>query len=225
MGQDQDLIYLRRPVEESYDGKEMPFGDLPKFTDWRSSPWYSDLTVRTYIVGFCGKVYPILKLSLYRPNEENPHATCFKMEDVEEFMVKVLKKRDFADYENKDRWRRRGRGVLAARNRKMFADFWEKWAEKKDAFQHLFDSHKAPIFIANVAPKFDNDRKITYNGCLKDVEFFRAVEPFTAFQELSMYWGNVAQPNRPIPEVSDEDMLIAKGFDPKWSFRKEPAAK
>jgi len=31
----------------------------------------------------------------------------------------------------------------------------------------------------------------------------------------------MAMPDKPIPEVSDADMVIAKGFN-KWSFRKEP---
>ncbi len=223
MGQDQEMIYLRRPVEESYYDKKMPFGDLPVFYDDYGRQ--TDLSVRIYVVGFCGKIYPIMRMHLYRPNGESSEATCFNMEDTEAFMVGALKKRDFADYENKDRWRRRGGGVLASRNRKVFEDFWKKWGEKKESFQNLFDEHKAPIFVATFGrhPWQDSNRKIVYNGCLKEVEFFRVIEPFTAFQELAMYWGNVAQPNRPIPEVSDEDLLVAKGFDPKWSFRKEPS--
>lgn len=64
---------------------------------------------------------------------------------------------------------------------------------------------------------------IEWNACLKDVDFFRVFDPFTAFQELSMYYGGVlVHPNRPIPDVSDEDMVEVKGFDKKWSFRKPP---
>jgi hypothetical protein len=44
---------------------------------------------------------------------------------------------------------------------------------------------------------------------------------YTAYQGLQMYFGAMAQPNRPIPEVSDKDMVSIKGFD-KWSFRKPP---
>jgi hypothetical protein len=36
-----------------------------------------------------------------------------------------------------------------------------------------------------------------------------------------MFMCNLAVPQKPIPEVSDADMVVAKGFD-KWSFRKEP---
>lgn len=44
---------------------------------------------------------------------------------------------------------------------------------------------------------------------------------YTAYQELQMWMSNQAIPHKPIPKVSDKDMVTAKGFD-KWSFRKEP---
>ena len=47
------------------------------------------------------------------------------------------------------------------------------------------------------------------------------MDTFTAYQELQMYFGALAQPNKPIPNVSDKDMVSIKGFD-KWSFRKRP---
>lgn len=237
MGQDQDLIYFRRLIEESYEGKDMPFGDLPKFYDsvvlhppTGRSNFYNAISVRMRVVGFCGKVYPILNMHLERSSGDQFNATCFNMEETEAFMVQALKKRDFENYESNHKsaaWRRRSGGVLSGRNRKVYKEFWQKWGEKQNAFQNLFDEQKVPLFVADYGtnPYHDSRRKITFNGCLKEVEFFRIVEPFTAFQELSMYWGNVAQPNRPIPEVSDEDMLVAKGFDPKWSFRKEPSKK
>jgi hypothetical protein len=59
---------------------------------------------------------------------------------------------------------------------------------------------------------------------LKDFEFYRKIDTYTAFQELAMFWGGLAQPNRPIPDVTDKDMVTAKGFN-KWSFRKEPTKK
>jgi hypothetical protein len=61
-----------------------------------------------------------------------------------------------------------------------------------------------------------------YNECLKELEFFRLIETYTAYQELQMFFGAMAQPNKPIPRVSDKDMASIKGFD-QWCFRKPPA--
>ena len=69
--------------------------------------------------------------------------------------------------------------------------------------------------------KHSREYKIVYNECLKELEFFRLMDTFTAYQELQMYFGAMAQPNRPVPQVSDKDMISIKGFD-NWSFRKPP---
>jgi hypothetical protein len=65
---------------------------------------------------------------------------------------------------------------------------------------------------------------ITYNDCLEPLKFVRVFDPYTAYQEIYMFVCNTAMPDKPIPKVSDADMVTAKGFD-KWSFRKEPRKK
>lgn len=56
---------------------------------------------------------------------------------------------------------------------------------------------------------------------LKDWGFARAVDPYTLFQELSMFIGGVLPRNpNPMVEITDQNVKVAKhGFD-KWSFRK-----
>lgn len=56
---------------------------------------------------------------------------------------------------------------------------------------------------------------------LKDWGFAKAVDPYTLFQELSMFVGGVLPRNpHPMVEITDPDIKAAKhGFD-KWSFRK-----
>jgi len=53
------------------------------------------------------------------------------------------------------------------------------------------------------------------------MEFFKIVDPFTAFQELSMFIGGIMGGKSPIMiEVADKDRIAKHGFD-KFSFRKE----
>jgi len=58
---------------------------------------------------------------------------------------------------------------------------------------------------------------------LKDIGFMRALDTYTAFQELSMFVGGVmARPGKPMVEITDDKVIAAKhGFD-NWSFRRMP---
>jgi hypothetical protein len=46
----------------------------------------------------------------------------------------------------------------------------------------------------------------------------------TTYQEIAMFLGGLATPQKPIPVPSDKDMVSIKGFD-RFSFRKEPTKK
>jgi hypothetical protein len=63
-----------------------------------------------------------------------------------------------------------------------------------------------------------------YNPKLKDWQFYRIVDTYTAYQEVFMYLGSLAVPLKEIPEISDKIMRDAKGFD-EWSFKKPPSKK
>ena len=54
---------------------------------------------------------------------------------------------------------------------------------------------------------------------LKDINFQKIVDPFTAYQELEMWLGGVIGQNPEPAEVSDAVKIQQHGFD-KWSFRK-----
>jgi len=49
----------------------------------------------------------------------------------------------------------------------------------------------------------------------------KIISPYQAFQEISMFIEMLGNPEKPIPQPSDDVMRDIKGFD-KWSFRKEP---
>lgn len=59
----------------------------------------------------------------------------------------------------------------------------------------------------------------TINPILKEFKFYRAVDTYTAFQEIAMYISGVigTGENNTIT-ISDKDMRDAKGFD-DWSFK------
>lgn len=62
---------------------------------------------------------------------------------------------------------------------------------------------------------------LTENPMLASFQMFRCLNAWQAFQELSMFWGNLAAPDRVPVTVADKDRITQHGFD-KWSFRRMP---
>lgn len=62
--------------------------------------------------------------------------------------------------------------------------------------------------------------QITINPQLFKIDFAKAIDPFTAFQELSMWVGGTLSQNKEPDEISDKYKIEQHGFDPAWSFRK-----
>ena len=226
-GQDRTLLYVRKPVEVpvGYGAHKQQLTeeqaelakDIPNFPPLPGRSWRrTKLTVDSYVVGFCGKIYPVLALTTMKSFDP---VFCFNVEQVDKFIGANFHKKEIEDYHaSKSRWSRRNRWSAEV-TRKSFVKCFAEFVEKQDHYADFFEEKKCPIFIR------DNTRStITFNGCLRELEFVRVIEPYTAFQELAMFWGGMAQPNRPIPEVTDKDMVTAKGFD-KYSFRKEKSKK
>lgn len=66
--------------------------------------------------------------------------------------------------------------------------------------------------------------QVVINPQLSDVEFFRCLEPYQAYQEISMFLGNLAAPERKTVVIEDKYRIEQHGFDLKQSFRKRPAS-
>lgn len=60
-----------------------------------------------------------------------------------------------------------------------------------------------------------------FNECnLSDVEFFKKLDGYEVYQNLSHWVGNILLPSKQMPDITDDRIKIHKhGFD-KWSFRK-----
>lgn len=61
------------------------------------------------------------------------------------------------------------------------------------------------------------------NPCLKDLQFFKIIDPFTAYQEIDMFLSGVLAPeNKPMVKIEDKYRVQQHGFDPKFGFRTRP---
>lgn len=214
-GQDQSLLYLRQPRENEL--KETPF----PFTDaLRRNYYFGDNLLRDcYVIGFCGKVYPTLGLQHPSPSRTDiKPALCFTLDDVDNFVRATFKAPVVERYfgtKRRSYWSEAWRHL----RHDQFNRFFQEAAANRDRYGHLFQDNRCPVFTCRAGRKC----VVTYNGCLKDLEFYRLVDPYTAFQEIQMFLGGLAAPEKPIPQINDKTLAQAKGFD-KFSFRK-PATK
>ena len=211
-GQDRTLVYVRKEEDTEYHDKRWPF---PEWVWYSRSVRAYDIDV--YVIGFCGKIYPLIDLGCYHTDDKR--MLCYTLEEFDGHVEQKCKP-DAVKlyYHTKDCY---GGDVPG---RKQVKKFFDECRQKQEAFLSMFESRRCPIFVALLNRRRHNKYQITYNDLLRPLEFYRVFDTYMAYQELAMFLGNMAWPNRPIPDVSDADLLAAKGFD-KYSFRKDKQTK
>lgn len=203
-GQDRTLVYIRQPEEEEIERGKWPFPSM--------YAWFSNHGIDQYIIGFCGKIYPMLELSTFGAKSQK----CFNIDDVNAFVNKNMKAKQKRLYRGqRQRW---WHGIG---NRRIdFLKFFEECREKQDSYAKLFADKRCPVFVARYS-QWVSGSTITYNSMLRPYDFVRMFDPYSAFQEISMFMGAMAMPEKEMPIISDELKAHSRGFN-KWSFRRPP---
>ena len=186
-----------------------------------------------YVVGFCGKAYPMLHLSISGyiggkwEGHENSHRRCYNLTEANQFIeahaTKVFLERYYKD--------------TAQTRCKYGHPFYDeprhysvkKWFNEVSAPSNIFDTlfqstSNSPVPIWTIKQQLREQHIVNFNAKLKDLEFYRIFATYNAFQEIAMWLGGLAAPGRYVPPVSDADMAVAKGFT-KESFRKPKGTK
>lgn len=159
------------------------------------------------VIGFCGRLYMCWH---QRKTLINPGKTIYSTEDLKNLLAEEKKARKYWRYYKNITNMQEAEQVWAG-------DIERMNREKRDIFQEI----RAPIFLLRTK---DSGPVIEVNPKLSDYEFYRIVEPYSAFQNIHQYLSGVLGGVREtIPEVSNNDMIEAKGFDLKESFRKPPS--
>lgn len=167
-----------------------------------------------FLIGFCGKVYLAWKM-YYKKKEFDTQANQY---------VDVVKYDIIYGFDNV---------------KKHLID--NRWGKSLyDSVQYvlnynpieIFRTIKSPIFVYNGGidireRSWNKNSKSNFiiNPILKEYEFYKVIDSFTAFQEISMFIGGVLGiGEKEIIEVEDKYKIPQHGFD-KWSFRKESVKK
>lgn len=239
-GYDPKLVYVRDP-QVLWDGRDTRhkvahknWNPRPKYLDplYRQSTYKANsygrshmpefgATISNGVIAFCGRLYPFYKLAC------GTYAYNFNQ------VYKTIAENDYyihsTVYNKKNLLNSLETGKTLSRYIKWGAESltkesWDKWYSGLDTGigDELHVEAKSPI-ISLINNSYDG--LITANDRLNQYEFAKVVDPFTAYQELSMYVGNnLVEQKDPNPYISDELKAESHGFD-KWSFRTLPTKK
>jgi hypothetical protein len=192
----------------------------------------SDFSIEPILVFFCGKVVPLVSVSLW-------DRTYGMSEPVYVYdMAAVPRKLSSKALPFIELW-------LKLR----VCNHWIVWETDPNTAHYLKKygsvqdkKHRKPQFVANDATlteyalkngvayflvrfdhRFDKGNVITHYPVLKDIEFFKVVTPFDAFQQVQMYLTNelAREKQMPMKPISDKLKAQSHGYN-EWSFRKEP---
>jgi len=226
VAQDRSLVFVRKPREVDYEWKGIncPTYPFPVFSGYYRHVQDQDLVVDNYTVGFCGKIYPVVEVSRWT-GSDRVSEFCYNLGEIDSFVEANFKKKQIEGYRSK-KWEWGRTPWQHGCRRGEFEKYFEKYKEytANPFYEKYFLENHSPVFLGTYKGKNGGEKKVVYNGCLKEVEFYRIFDPYMTFQEISMYLGGLAVPQKPMLEISDEVMAEIKGFN-KYSFRKDPSGK
>lgn len=228
-GMDKELVYMRnqsiRPINEKW-------GTIFS-NSWNRFPSLGSMeyTIEPGVVLFCGKQSPYIRL-IYnkddiRTSAQTVHA--YGINDVDEFVDKYCAKYTLDSYYGTNEtgtnkiYKRSRAYNKRQKNREKFERFFNEIPFKVADVNEFHYIEKAPaIFIGEdriKAIEGEGSKVIIINPRLADVGFYKIVDAFTAFQEISMFLGGVLGVGAPkMVAVSDEVRAHKHGMD-KTSFR------
>lgn len=195
-------VFFRNNVHfPSYGGTDGSYGHKPKI---------GAMSFRLFMVGFCGKIYIGAKVHTVVPHKFAFNDTALHVSYIYGIdNIKAAVSRYYGD----DRY---------FNNRRDSAlEYMLTFVNNKNMLE-TFYKYKTPQFILYSVEK----ENLIINGNLGEVQFYRVFDPYQALQEIQMYiTGVLGVNNKPMIEISDKHKIVGHGFDPKYSFRKEPEKK
>lgn len=155
------------------------------------------------ILGFCGKLYPIYYT--YPHNSflaKSKYRELFYSKGDLMSVCKDIESNIFGQQNS-----------FEAVNELVKKDFWSK----------IFIEFRIPVFLYQKSTDYRVGWELIANPSLKELRFFKQMNPYTAIQELEMFFNNELcdSSTPPMPVGSDVVIAASKGFD-KYSFRNLP---
>lgn len=218
-GQDSDITFVRKPlqynIERNLDQYPKLIQNLAEITK-RPNPghkWFrnhielsfknkkSQYNIYPFRIIFCGEIYPGIKVTEYKINDENSINHFFY--DLNEFICFT---------EENEILLKPGKYTRDSEFQKNRRSYFEGYSVDKN---YLIENK------VSIAIRAYKHIYINYN--LKDFGFYKVMDAYSTFQTLNQWVsGTLAYPPNIMIEIEDKYRISAHGFDPKYGFRKRP---
>ena len=172
------------------------------------------------VINFCGKRYPFWCVTDYSIKGACKTLGFYDYDSIMTYLTQQPLPEHVFAYNQLMRSDKRYRMW----NKALSQDTWNAFVSSftsDNALHHksdeLFLFFNSPIIVYY---EFGHEKRVIINANLSQFSFARVVDPFTAFQEISMFVGNNLANNENPDDLAMTDVQRAatKGFD-KWSFR------
>ncbi len=170
----------------------------------------SRVHVAFMLIWFAGRLYPLAQVCLTKRGEPVPDEPTFIYEYRE--LAALLDRFNFDCSARDRRAARWGLGLFASRA--TLQTFFQLKASEVLMNSALEHRQAIALWRHNLVQECPQ---------LKLVQFYRCLDAWQAHQELSMFLGNLAAPDRVPVVVEDKYRILQHGFD-RYSFRKPPQA-
>lgn len=192
---------LRRDYDSDMEWMYQRGDRLPNRFRGKDGAW---IEVQPLRVIFCGKQYPGAKVSTSPAGLTSPSTIDYFYNA--ESLIDHLTSLGVA-LEGKARWAKHT-------DFDRIIDWFDSNSQRKVDVDWL---------IANKITTVVYEGDLHINPPLRDFQFYRAVDAYTAWQELSMWLeGTLAAPQNIMIELDDKYRVMAHGFDMKYGFRTRP---
>lgn len=224
-GIDKTVVYKRETsvIEKLKFNREFRPPYVEVFRHVRRGPEWYNYTVSKYLIGFCGKIHPVIRVQKDVFNGSRVEDVFF-YEAPE--TVEYLKKEKIGLGKQERRYFSwfRDFGIKDEKNIERFFDL-SHWKALEDQFRE----RNVPIFVYGEGFPLDKTQSqyhravLQLNPCLKNHHFAKVKDPVTAFQDIHQFIsGYLGVPSNPMIEVSDEIKAASRGHDGEFSFKKPP---
>lgn len=196
-GQDDQVTWIRTEEKLEVNTNQLGIHD-GWFAKYELRVRKGSCYVNESYIAFCGKIYPTHKgemgLSL-------PYLVGISYEDMRD---------SFCGFTQEDLITKDNKPSYGWRKTESYAR--EVWLSTPcHALHTKFD---CPVLLIE-------KNSITKCPYLRSLGFQRIKDPYTAFQDISMYISGVmAQKQNPMVTISDKSKILKHGFDPIYGFRK-----
>lgn len=236
-GQDETLVYSRNThlvSEETSVNSYYKIKNVHPFNEFfvRGICRGTWMAYSSFFVGFCGKLYLCFELTYVHGSDstKNRKQFCYSPQHVADFIYSLGDDScvDYYEEEYDVAYRKYHFTLSLDCIENIYTDF----NKTQNTYSEYFRKFSSPIFsVYRGYNPFQRRYELvfTVNPRLQDYEFYRVVDSFTAFQEVSMYLGGVLgrgeKETLGRKDFPDEPLIRdSKGFD-KMSFKKQPTKK